>query len=348
MKFGIVGTGMIAKIHAKALSEIPEAGLSACFDVVPERARQFAEAFHCKAYTELTAFLDDPDVEIVNICTPSGLHRDAAIPAAESGRHLIIEKPLEISVARCMEIVEAARRNHVVLSGIFPSRFSEASRAIKKASDEKRFGVLSQGSAYVKWWREQQYYSLGGWKGTKSLDGGGALINQSIHAVDLLLWFMGPVRRLSAYTNIIGHQNIEVEDNAVAALEFENGALGAIQGTTAAWPGFLKRIEVMGTEGSAIMDEDRLTFWQFARESEKDAEVRQKLSKPASTSGGAADPSAIGYIGHKRQITDVIESIAEGRPPLVDGLEAAKAVSCIEAIYRSAELGGVSQKPAAL
>lgn len=348
MKFGIVGTGMIAKIHAAALSEISEAKLSACFDVVPERARQFAESFHCKAYTDLKAFLDDPDIEIVNICTPSGLHRDAAIPAAESGRHLIIEKPLEISVARCLEIVEAARRNNVVLSGIFPSRFSDASQAIKKAGDAQRFGALSQGSAYVKWWREQKYYAAGGWKGKKAIDGGGALMNQSIHAVDLLLWFMGPVKSLSAFTNTIGHQNIDVEDNASAAIEFENGALGAIQGTTAVRPGFLKRIEIMGTKGSAIMDEDSLTFWKFAEESDGDAEIRRALSKAASTSGGAADPAAIGHEGHRRQIRDVMESIAQKRKPLIDGIEATRAVACIEAIYKSAGLGGASQTPVRL
>jgi predicted dehydrogenase len=348
MKFGIIGTGMIARIHAKAISEIPGARIVACSDVIPARAQEFAALFKCKAYNELSAFLDDPEIEIVNICTPSGLHRDAAIPSAESGRHLIIEKPLEISVGRCLEIIEACQKNNVVLSGIFPSRFSEASQAIKGAVDAHRFGVLAQGSAYVKWWRDQKYYSQGGWKGTRALDGGGALMNQSIHAVDLLLWYMGNVKRLSAFANTIGHADIEVEDNAAAVLEFESGALGAIQGTTATWPGFLKRIEVMGTQGSAIMDEDRLTFWQFAHESQKDEEIRQELSRPASSSGGASDPTAIGYIGHKRQIMDVIEAIQQKRAPFIDGIEATKAVSCIEAIYRSAAFGGAPQTPAAI
>lgn len=345
MKFGIVGTGMIAKIHAKAISEIPGSKIVACFDVVPERARQYAESVGCRAYTDFDAFLDDPEIEIVNICTPSGLHSDAAIPAAESGRHLIIEKPLEITVERCLRIVDTAQRHHVTLSGIFPSRYSDASQAIKRACDARRFGVLTQGSAYVKWWRDQKYYSQGGWKGTKALDGGGALMNQSIHAVDLLLWFMGPIKSISAYTSTVGHSQIEVEDNGTAAIEFENGALGAIQGTTAAWPGFMKRIEIMGTTGSAIMDEDMLTFWQFAQEIPEDTSTRNRLSKSASSSGGAADPAAISYEGHRRQFLDVIEAIERGRAPLVDGIEATKAVACIEAIYRSAAQGGSPQRP---
>lgn len=345
MKFGIVGTGMIAKIHAKAISEIQGSKIVACFDVVPERAKQYADTFSCRAYTDFNAFLDDPEIEIVNICTPSGLHSDAAIPAAESGRHLIIEKPLEITVERCLRIAEIAQKHHVTLSGIFPSRYSEASQAIKRACDARRFGVFSQGSAYVKWWRDQKYYSLGGWKGTRALDGGGALMNQSIHAVDLLLWFMGPVKSLSAHVSTVGHSDIEVEDNAAAAIEFESGALGAIQGTTAAWPGFMKRLEIMGTEGSVIMDEDKLTFWQFTQESAEDVSTRDTLSKSASTSGGAADPAAIGYEGHRRQFVDVIDAIERGRVPLVDGIEATKAVACIEAIYRSAVQGGTPQTP---
>ncbi|MCX8013047.1 MAG: Gfo/Idh/MocA family oxidoreductase, partial [Rectinema sp.] len=157
MKFGIVGTGMIARIHARAIAEIQGAKLVACYDVVQDRADDFARQFGCRSYHDFRAFLDDPDMEIVNICTPSGLHREAALPAAASGRHLVIEKPLEITVSRCLEIVEACEHHRVVLSGIFPSRFSDAAKALKRTVESARFGKLSQGSAYVKWWREQSY-----------------------------------------------------------------------------------------------------------------------------------------------------------------------------------------------
>lgn len=337
MNFGIVGTGLIAEFHAKALAEIPGARLVACLDKFPERAAQFAEKHGCKAYDDLGRFLAHPGLEIVNICTPSGLHMDAALPAAAAGKHLIIEKPLETSTARCEKIIEACGRSGVTLSGIFPSRFFGAAQSLKRAVDDGRFGRLSMGSAYVKWWREQSYYSKGGWKGTKALDGGGALINQSIHAVDLLLWFMGDAKEVVAYTDIIGHEGIEVEDNAVAAISFKNGALGVIQGSTAVWPGFLKRIEVSGLEGSAILEEENLAFWKFRQETPADDEIRKAFAGATSTGGGASDPSAIGHHGHRLQFENIISAIESGGKPLVDGEEAMKAVSLIEAVYRSAE-----------
>ena len=339
MKFGIVGTGLIAEFHARAIEEIPGSSIAACLDAVPERARAFAAKHGCRAYEDIAAFLADPEIEIVNICSPSGAHLDAALPAAESGRHLIVEKPLEITVERCMRIVQAADKAKVVLSGIFPSRFHEAARTVKEAADSKRFGRLSMGNAYVKWWREQTYYSGSGWKGTKAMDGGGALMNQSIHAVDLLLWYMGKVKRVSAFTGVAGHTGLEVEDNATAALEFECGALGSIQGSTAVWPGFLKRVEVLGTEGSAILEEESLAFWRFARELPGDEEARIRFASTTPTRGGASDPSAISHRGHRLQIEDVLGAIREGRKPLVDGIEATRPVALIRAIYESAETG---------
>ena len=339
MKFGIVGTGMIADFHARAIGEIPGASVAACMDAVPERVRAFAAKHGCRAYDDIKEFLADPELEIVNVCSPSGAHLDSAIPAAESGRHVIVEKPLEISVARCMRIVEACDRAGVVLSGIFPSRFHEAARLVKTAVDAGRFGRLSMGSAYVKWWREQAYYSGSGWKGTRAMDGGGALMNQSIHAIDLLLWYMGRVRRVSAFAGLVGHAGLEIEDNAAASLEFESGALGAVQGSTAVWPGFLKRVEVMGTAGSAILEEENLAFWRFEKEKPEDEETRIQYASVTSTMGGASDPSAIGYRGHRLQIEDVLRAIQEGGRPLVDGIEATRAVALIEAVYESAASG---------
>ncbi len=339
MKFGIVGTGMIAEFHAQAIAEIPGASIVACLDAVPERAQAFAGKHGCRGYGSLEHFLADPDVQIVNVCSPSGAHLDSAVPAALSGRHVIVEKPLEISVARCMRIVEACDKAGVTLSGIFPSRFHGAARRIKEAIDSGRFGRLSMGSAYVKWWREQAYYSRSVWKGTKAMDGGGALINQSIHAIDLLLWYMGKATRVSAFTGVVGHTGLEIEDNAAAVIEFEGGALGAVQGSTATWPGFLKRVEVMGTAGSAILEEENLAFWKFDSETAEDEATRAEFAAVTTSGGGASDPSAISHQGHRKQIEDVIKAIKEGGKPLVDGLEATKAVALIEAIYESASSG---------
>lgn len=336
MNFGIVGTGLIAEFHAKALAEIPGARLVACMDKFPERAQKFAEAHRCAAYADLNAFLAHPGLEVVNVCTPSGLHLDSALPAAAAGKHLIVEKPLETTTERCLKIVDACEKSGVVLSGIFPSRFHGAASNLKRAVDSGRFGRLTMGSAYVKWWREPAYYANGGWKGTKALDGGGALINQSIHAVDLLLWFMGKAEEVCAWTGTVGHAGIEVEDNAVASVRFANGALGVVQGSTAVWPGFLKRVEVSGLTGSAILEEENLAFWKFREETSADDEIRTKFAAATSSGGGASDPAAIGYHGHKLQFLDVMEAIGKGRKPCIDGREATKAVALIEAIYESA------------
>ena len=339
MNFGIIGTGMIADFHARALAEIPEARLVACMDSAADRAAAFASKHGCAAHFDLASFLAHPGLEVVNICTPSGAHLEPALAAAAAGKHLIVEKPLEVSLARCDRMIEACGKSGVLLSGIFPSRFHEAPRAIKAALDAGRFGRLTMGNAYVKWWREQSYYDTGGWKGTRALDGGGALMNQSIHAIDRLRWIMGPVEAVSAFSATLGHERIEVEDCAVAALRFSNGALGVIQGTTAAWPGFLKRIEVSGVSGSAVMDEEDLVFWRFRSETAFDEELRVRLAQGTTSAGGAADPAAIGYHGHRLQFEDVIAAIAEGRAPRIDGIEARRSVEIIDAIYRSAKSG---------
>jgi predicted dehydrogenase len=308
-------------------------------DSTEGRALSFSSAHGCAPYSELGSFLAHPGLDVVTICTPSGAHLEPALAAARAGKHLIVEKPLEVSLPRCDALIEACDRAGVLLCGIFPSRFHEAPRALKSAALAGRFGTLTMGNAYVKWWREQSYYDGGGWKGTKALDGGGALMNQSIHAIDLIQWIMGSVEELSAFSATLGHQRIEVEDGAVAALRFANGALGSIQGTTAAWPGFLKRVEVSGTAGSAVMDEESLAFWRFKEESPDDEGLRQRLASGTATGGGAADPAAIGFHGHRLQFEDMLAAIRDRRPPLVDGIEARKAVAIVDAIYRSAASG---------
>ena len=339
MNFGIIGTGMIADFHARAIAEIPGARLAACFSLYEKDARAFAARHGCTAYADLAEFLAHPGLDTVTICTPSGVHLEPALQAAAAGKHVIVEKPLEITEARCDAMIDACEREGVTLAGIFPSRFHEAPRAIKAAADAGRFGRLTMGNAYVKWWREPSYYAAGGWKGTRAMDGGGALMNQSIHAIDLLLWIMGPWSEVRAMTATLGHQGIEVEDCASAAIRFENGALGAIQGSTAVWPGFLKRIEVSGISGSAMMDEEDLIFWKFRDESPSDDALRAALSGKTASGGGAADPAAIGHHGHRLQIQDFMAAVREGRAPLVDGREARRAVELVRAIYRSAETG---------
>jgi len=343
--FGFVGCGMISNFHAKAIKHIRGAKVAACFDMFPAAADRYAAANGCTAYHKLVDMLSDPAVDVVTICTPSGAHRDPAVAAANAGKHVVVEKPLEITLRRCDAIISACAKNRVKLATIMPSRFSPANIALKEAIDQKRFGKLTLGDTYVKWWRSQEYYDSGGWRGTWALDGGGAYMNQAIHNVDLLYWFMGDVAEVAAVTATLAHKRIEVEDTGVAAVRFKSGALGTIEATTSAWPGLLKKTEIHGTEGSVIVEQDDILLWDFAKKSRKDAAIRRKFASKSSGSGGASDPSAISYTGHMLQLKDFIKTIQTGGKPVVDGNEGRKSVEIILAMYKSSWTGKAVSLP---
>lgn len=345
--FAIVGCGMIAHFHAKAIADCRGAKLVACFDNAPAAADRLAEATGCRAYYELSAMLADPAVQVVTIATPSGAHMEPAVAAARAGKHVIIEKPLDITLKRCDAIIDACRKAGVVLSTVFPSRFHDSSVEMKRAVEGGRFGRLTMGDAIVKWYRTQQYYDSGAWRGTWALDGGGALMNQAIHSVDLLTWLMGPVVEVQAQTALLAHERIAVEDAAVATVKFANGALGVIEASTAVYPGYLKRVEIHGSEGSAVLEEEDLKVWDFAKPNKRDEAIRQRMLEKKSTGGGAADPKAIGHHGHTRQFEDVLKAIKKGQQPQIDGPEGRRSVEIILAIYKSAETGKAVKLPLA-
>ncbi|HND55058.1 MAG TPA: Gfo/Idh/MocA family oxidoreductase [Pirellulaceae bacterium] len=337
--FGIIGCGMIAKFHSKAVADLRGAKVVGCFDTFPASADRLAAEIGCKPYHDLDAMLADPDIHVVTICTPSGAHMEPAVAAAKAGKHVIVEKPLEITLNRCDAIIQACEKHGVLLSTIFPSRFHESSQLLKQAVDSGRFGRLTVGDAYVKWFRTQQYYDSGAWRGTWKLDGGGALMNQAIHSVDLLTWLMGPVVEITAHTATLAHERIEVEDVAMATLRFANGALGVVEATTAAFPGVLKRIEIHGSEGSAVLEEESLKTWTFAKQTKKDEAILARMADRTKTGGGAGDPTAIGHHGHMLQFKDVVDAIKKGRNPQIDGPEGRRSVEIILGIYKAAELG---------
>ena len=345
--FGVVGCGMIAHFHARAIADIRGAKLVAGFDTVTEAADKLAEATGCKAYYNLKKMLADPVVEVVTIGTPSGAHMEPAVAAARAGKHVIVEKPLEVTLRRCDRIIAECEKAGVTLSTIFPSRFHESSVEMKRAVDRGRFGKLTVGDAIVKWYRTQQYYDSGQWRGTWRLDGGGALMNQAIHSVDLLAWLMGPVAEIRAQTAMLAHQRIEVEDVAMATLRFESGALGIIEASTAVYPGYLKRIEIHGSAGSAIMEEEDIVKWDFAKKQKRDEAIRAKMASRVSGGGGAADPAAIGHHGHTRQFQDVLKAIRKGTRPLIDGPEGRRSVEIILGVYKAAETGRAVKLPLA-
>jgi UDP-N-acetyl-2-amino-2-deoxyglucuronate dehydrogenase len=267
------------------------------------------------------------------------------VAAARAGKHVLVEKPLEVTLARCDQIIDECERHGVHLATIFQSRFHDAGRRIKRAVDEGRFGRLTMGDAYVKWHRSQEYYDSGAWRGTWDRDGGGALMNQGIHSVDLLTWLMGPVIEIQALTAMLAHQRIEVEDTAVASLRFANGALGVIEAATSVYPGYLKRIEIHGTGGSAVLEEEDLKTWDFAKHQRGDEVILEQMKRSQSSGGGASDPAAIGHHGHAMVFRDFLASVREGRPPAVDGHEGRRSVEIILGVYQSAETGKVVRLP---
>ncbi len=336
---GVIGAGVIGGFHANAIAALEGCTLAGVMDNHAPSAEKFGTLHGCAAFTDLRAFLDQPDMDVVTICTPSGSHLEPALAAIAVGKHLIVEKPLEITLERCDAIIEAAAKKGVKVTGIFQSRFHEAPQLLKKAVEDGRFGTLTLGDAYVKWFRSQEYYDNGGWRGTWALDGGGALMNQSIHAIDLLQWVMGPIDSVFAFTETLGHKRIEVEDTGAAVLRFANGALGVIEGSTAVHPGFLKRIEISGTQGSAVLEEESLTTWAFADESDADREIQKKFINATATGGGASDPTAIGVHGHIEQFRSFLQSLQDGATATLGGEEARKSVEIILSIYESARTG---------
>ncbi len=345
----IVGCGMIARFHARAFQEVPGARLRALVSRRAENARALKEALNldCDITTDLGAVLARPDIHIVIITTPSGAHLEPAVAAAQAGKHVVVEKPLEVTLERCDRIIDACARHHVKLCTIFPSRFHDANRELKKAVDAGRFGRLTLGETTCKWWRPQSYYDQGGWKGTLALDGGGALMNQAIHNVDLLLWLMGPVTHVSGFTATLAHERIEVEDTAVACLRFASGALGVIEAATSIHPGLPKTIAVHGDRGTAVIEQEDILRWDLTPATAEDQAMRARFAQKTGACGGASDPAAISHQGHARQLADFVRAIDEGREPLVDGREGRRAVEVILGIYRSAQEGRTIALPLA-
>ncbi|RFC47955.1 MAG: putative dehydrogenase [Verrucomicrobia bacterium] len=343
MKFGIIGAGMIAKFHAQAIRGMADGELVSVYGRRPEAAAELGRELGCRAFSDLDQFLADPALEIVTIATPSGAHLEPALAAIRAGKHVIVEKPLEVTTERIDQMIHAARASGVTLSGIFNRRFTPAVVALKRAVDLGRFGKITMADAYVKWYRTQQYYDSGAWRGTWALDGGGAVMNQGIHTVDQLIYLAGDVRSVCASTACLAHTGIEVEDTAVAAVEFVSGALGVIQCSTACWSstGHPAEVHLCGEKGSVFLADERFRVWDFQDSLPEDEGIREELMQGSQARGvGANDPKAINFLGHQRNFEDVVQAIREGRSPAVDGTEARKAVALINAMYQSARSGG--------
>jgi predicted dehydrogenase len=342
---GIIGCGGISAMHVAALREIPRARLVAGAEAVEDRRRKFAEANGVPCVSDYHELLRLPGVDVVCVCTPSGLHMEPALAAARAGKHIICEKPVEVTLERIDAILRETAARGVRLCAIFPMRFDPAAALIKHAVDQGRFGRLTLGDCYNKWWRSEQYFETAKWRGTWKLDGGGACMNQGIHAIDMIQWFMGPVESVSAQTDRLVHPAIETEDTAAAVLRYRNGAVGVIQCATSVFPGADRRIEVLGDKGMAVLEGESLAKWQFAEERPDDAELRRRYSPQGVAQRNANDPLAFNHARHREQIAEFLDALDAGREPRVGGPEGRKAVEIILAIYESARTGRTVRLP---
>lgn len=334
--FGIVGGGVIGPFHAKAIGNVGGARLVAVCDIVEETVKQFADEFGVDAYTNLDEMLKRDDLDVLDVCTPSGLHSTLGIKGAEAGKHVLVEKPIDITLERADTLISACERAGVKLGVIFQHRFDSATQKVKRAVDEGLFGKLILGDAYVKWYRTQEYYDKGGWRGTWRYDGGGSLINQSVHTIDLQRFIMGDPEWVFGKIGVMTHQ-IETEDLGLAIVGFRNGARGVVEGSTSIYPGLPERLEIHGETGTAILESGKLTKWAV--------EGEEEVSEEKTDLSAAAEASAITADSHTLQIQDLVDAINEDREPLVNGHEGRKALEVIVGIYRSSQSGEVVKFP---
>lgn len=344
VSIGVIGAGAIAPSHVYAIEHAPKARLGAVCDPVPGRAAALAGSRGVPCFTSVQEMLASGQVEAVSICTPSGQHLEVALEAIAAHRHLLVEKPLEITPERVDRLIAAAAARGVVLAGVFQARFRPLVRRLKEMVEAGLLGRIYSGSAYIKRYRSQEYYDSGGWRGTWAIDGGGCLMNQGIHLVDLLLWFMGEAEEVIALTENVGRR-VEVETLALSLVKFASGARGVIEATVLAYPELPQYLEIFGERGTLTFEPEKLwrldlidptpaeeaarrELFQLSAELEVEREKRLKGVLP-----GTAVPSV--DMGHTPVIVDFVEAIQSGRPPLVDGREARRAVALINAIYES-------------
>jgi len=316
-------------MHADAIEELSGGELYGVYDAYPESAKRFAAARGCRQFETLEELFTCADVDIVNVCTPSGSHAELAIRAAEAGKHVVVEKPMAITKEQLNAMVAAVEKHKTKVAVITQLRFVPSIQKAKQAIDEGRLGKILLADFQGKFYRSKEYYEKGGWRGTWAMDGGGALMNQGVHGVDLIQYLMGGVKSVSAICRTQMH-SIETEDSAYLLVEYNNGAIGSIHSTTVAAPGYPRIIEISGTKGTIRLEEDQIQLWDVEGE---------EMETGKTDSKAASDPMAFSYAFHMMQFADLIEAIDNDRAPLVDVYEGKKPVDIILAAYESSRLG---------
>src|SRR5438094_4020127 len=326
---GLIGGGNISETHARAARAI-SGEIAAVYGTNSEKARKLCVEHGGRPYTDFAAFLAHRPMDLVIIGSPSGLHATQGIAAAKQGLHVLTEKPIDISTRCADELIETAKKSGVKLGVIFQDRMKPHIRQLKDWIDRGLLGELLLADARVKWYRPPEYYANSRWRGTLALDGGGALMNQGVHTVDLLLWLLGDVVRVQARTGTLLHK-IEAEDSAAAILEFGNGALGILHATTAAYPGYPRRIEISGTEGTVILEHDRIVAANLRTRAAAEPAAALDENQSASTA------AVTDFRGHQAVLEDFLQAIQQNRAPACDGPEGRRSIALVEAIYRAAK-----------
>lgn len=334
IRIAIVGSGLIGRVHAKAISKIDNVKLVAVSSRSQSSAAALATDFGCNYYTDYRRMFEKERVDLVSVCTPSGTRIDVCDAAVSNGINILVEKPLDITAERCRTIIEMCESAGVKLGTVFQMRFQPAFQRVREAVLAGKFGRLILGNAKTICYRSQEYYDQGGWRGTWEQDGGGALMNQGIHTVDVLRWIMGDVNAVSAYAAHLTH-DIEVEDTVSASVKFANGAFGSIQATTSVGRGIDKQIEIYGEKGTVIIDGANITTWDFEEETDFDPSKEKKKELVSS----ARSPVIEDVWGHQQQITDMVNAIRSNAEPVITGEDGLRATQIVEAIYRSAKTG---------
>lgn len=331
VKFAIVGTGAVTPVHAQAIAGLDNAALAAVCGRSAAKAREFAGQYHCDWYDDYQKMLKRTDIDAVSICTPNGLHAELGVAAARAGKHVVVEKPIDITLEKADALIKTCRAQGVTLAVVFQRRYSEGVAALKRLIDQGKLGTVLFEGCYIKLYRSQEYYDSRAWRGKWAIDGGGVLMNQGIHYIDMLQFLAGPVAEVTGYCAALGHTGLEVEDTAAAAVKFQSGATGVIEGTTCAYPGLVSRVDVYGTEGCAVIENDVLTSVQLKSGYEYKAD--------SSTENAGVSSPDISFECHQRQFQEIVAAIQNGTEPSVNGPEGRKALEVILAVYKAALTG---------
>lgn len=326
----IIGCGLIGGFHFRALSKIPAYDIKGVWDAIPEVAKNFTDTYGIKGYNSLRELLSDPEVNVVDICLPSSLHAEYGCQAAAAGKHVIVEKPIDITMEAANRLVKTCENSKVFLAVILQNRFIPSVIKVKQALENNVLGKIYAGEASIKWFRDENYYKSSKWKGTKKFDGGGALINQSIHTIDLLLWFLGDFKSVASLVRTVRHE-IEVEDLAMAIAQFKNGAIATVTGATSLKPGFSERVELYGEKGAIALEVGRIVRWKV------DGCLEEDYLDAPPVNCASADPAGIAPDNHQSQFTAIAEAILKGEQPPVSGTDAMRALEFILDIYDANE-----------